>query len=156
MAAIQDRLCADAAISSDPRTELRRYLESPLEPQPQGEDGKINEFDVIWWWGHHQDTYPTLSCMARDYLAIQGSATPSERAFSSAGLTDHKSRNRLKPEMFAAIQTLKAAYCNGHISAHQQASEHVKDLQKALEEYYFGEDEDSESEGEESSVIQTE
>ncbi|KAF5336641.1 hypothetical protein D9758_015942 [Tetrapyrgos nigripes] len=156
MAAIQDRLRADAAISSDPRTELRRYLESPLEPQPQGEDGKINEFDVIWWWGHHQDTYPTLSRMARDYLAIQGSATPSERAFSSAGLTDHKSRNRLKPKMFAAIQTLKAAYRNGHISAHQQASEHVKDLQKALEEYYFGEDEDSESEGEESSVIQAE
>ncbi|KAF5340518.1 hypothetical protein D9758_015834 [Tetrapyrgos nigripes] len=151
MATIQDRLRADAAISSDPRTELRLYLESPLEPQPQREDGKVNEFDVIWWWGHHQDTYPTLSRMARDYLAIQGSATPSERAFSSAGLTDHKCRNRLKPEMFAAIQTLKAAYRNGHISAHQQASEHVKDLQKALEEYYFEEDEDSGSEGEESS-----
>ncbi|KAF5364481.1 hypothetical protein D9758_010647 [Tetrapyrgos nigripes] len=87
--------------------------------------------------------------MAQDYLAIQGSGTLSERAFSGVGLTNHKSRNRLKPEMFAAIQTLKAAYRNGHISAHQQASEHVKDLQKALEEYYFGEDKDSESDGEE-------
>ncbi|KAF5347686.1 hypothetical protein D9758_014861 [Tetrapyrgos nigripes] len=146
MAAIQDRLPMDAAINSDPQTELRHYLESPLEPQPQGEDSNINELDVIWWWG---DTYPTLSCMAWDYLAIQGSGTLSERAFSSAGLTDHKSRNRLKPEMFAAIQTLKVAYRNGHISAHQQASEHAKDLQKALEEYYFGEDEDSESDREE-------
>ncbi|KAF5362744.1 hypothetical protein D9758_011714 [Tetrapyrgos nigripes] len=78
--------------------------------------------------------------MVRDYLAIQGSGTPSERAFSSAGLTDHKCHNGLKPEMLAAIQTLKAAYRNGHISAHQQADEHVEDLQNFLEENYFGED----------------
>ncbi|KAF5344269.1 hypothetical protein D9758_012358 [Tetrapyrgos nigripes] len=102
--------------------------------QPQGEDGKVNELDVIRWWG---DTYPTLSRMTRDYLAIQGSGTPSERAFSSAGLTDHKSRNRLKPEMFAATQTLKAAYHNGHISAHRQASEHCKGPSKSFGRILF-------------------
>ncbi|KAF5337972.1 hypothetical protein D9758_014315 [Tetrapyrgos nigripes] len=96
----------------------------------------------------HQDTYPTLARIARDYLAIQGSGTPSERTFSSAGLTDTK---RLKPEMFAALQILKAAYRNGHISADQQAAEHITDLRKTLEDYYFGDDEaadDSETEDE--------
>jgi len=32
---------------------------------------------------HHTIQYPTLSRMAHDYLAIQGSVTRSERAFSS-------------------------------------------------------------------------
>ena len=55
--------------------------------------------------------------MARDYLPIQGSATPSEWAFSNASLTDSKQRNQLTPDMFQGLQTLKSAYCNGHMSA---------------------------------------
>jgi hypothetical protein len=66
--------------------------------------------------------------MAHGYLAIQGSGTPSERAFSSAGLTDSKHRNRLKPEMFSALQILKGGYRSSHISAYQQAAIHVKDF----------------------------
>ncbi|THV03564.1 hypothetical protein K435DRAFT_851686 [Dendrothele bispora CBS 962.96] len=50
-----------------------------------------------------------------------------------------KRRNRLKPKIFSALQMLKAAYRNGHISADQQAAEHVMDLMKALDEYHFGE-----------------
>ena len=55
--------------------------------------------------------------MAQDYLAVQGSATPSERAFSSGSLTDTKRHNRLAPAMFEALQVLKSAYHNGHIKA---------------------------------------
>jgi hypothetical protein len=55
--------------------------------------------------------------MAQDYLAIQGSATASERAFSSSGLTGTKLRNLLSTNTFEALQILKAAYRNGHISA---------------------------------------
>jgi hypothetical protein len=70
----------------DPQDELRRYLESLLV-------GGI--VDVVSHWGvcqlrwleikdtdssqqHQAVEYPTLSWMARDCLAIQGSATPSE------------------------------------------------------------------------------
>ena len=56
-------------------------------------------------------------------------------------LDDEKHCNRLKPAMFSALQMLKAAYCNGHISANQQAAEHIKDSMQTLDEYYFGEDE---------------
>jgi hAT family C-terminal dimerisation region len=75
--------------------------------------------------------YPTLSKMARDYLAIQGSATPSERAFSSGGTTGTAKRNRLKPDAFEALQLLKSAYRNGHLAADKEAHEHslsIRDL----------------------------
>ena len=92
----------------------------------------------------HQVQYPTLSHIARDYLAIQGSATPSERAFSSAGLTGTKLRNRLRPDIFEALQLLKGAYRNGHISAAQQAAGQLFDVMQALEEYDLGCEPDSE------------
>jgi hypothetical protein len=55
--------------------------------------------------------------MARDYLPIQGSSTPSECAFSNASLTDSKQRNQLVPEMFKVLQILKSGYCHGHMAA---------------------------------------
>ena len=66
--------------------------------------------------------------MAWDYLAIQGSATPSERAFSSAGLTGTKYRNRLNGMVFESLQLLKSAYHNGHISAASDAKQHIDAL----------------------------
>ena len=56
------------------------------------------------WFKLHMVQYPTLSRMARDYLAIQGSAVPSERAFSSGGLTATARRNRLSGEIFEALR----------------------------------------------------
>ncbi|KAJ6619178.1 hypothetical protein B0H10DRAFT_1767013, partial [Mycena sp. CBHHK59/15] len=50
--------------------------------------------------------YPTIRCMARDYLAIQGFATPAECAFSSGSLTGTKLRNRLNIDLFEALQLL--------------------------------------------------
>ena len=64
--------------------------------------------------------------MARDYLAIQGSSVPSERAFSSGGLTGTSLRNRLNPTAFEALQILKSAYRNGHVSATQDAEGHIQ------------------------------
>jgi len=62
--------------------------------------------------------------MARDYLAIQGSSVPSERAFSSGGITGTKLRNWLNPETFEALQILKAAYRNGVLSSGDEAQSH--------------------------------
>ena len=66
--------------------------------------------------------------MAQDYLAIQGSATPSERAFSNVSLTDTKQRNRLSPEVFEALQILKSAYRNGHMSAMAEADKYYQTI----------------------------
>jgi hypothetical protein len=63
--------------------------------------------------------------MARDYLAVAGSSVPSEHAFSSGSLTATKRRNRLTPEIFKALQILKGAYHNGHITAAAEAEAHM-------------------------------
>ena len=66
--------------------------------------------------------------MAQDYLAIQGSATPSERAFSSGSLTGTKYRNHLNGVVFESLQLLKSVYCHGHISAASDAKQHIDAL----------------------------
>jgi len=58
--------------------------------------------------------FPILSCIAFDFLPVQGSSVPCERAFSDAGLTDTKRRARLLPENFGVIQTVKAHYKKEH------------------------------------------
>jgi hypothetical protein len=46
--------------------------------------------------------------LAKDYLSIMGSSVSSERAFSSAGITISKRRNRLKGDVVEALQFIKS------------------------------------------------
>jgi hypothetical protein len=62
-----------------------------------------------------------MSKTAKDYLTIQGSAMLSEWAFSSSDITATAHCNALLPETFGALQVLKSAYHQGHISAMTQA-----------------------------------
>ncbi|CAB5171735.1 unnamed protein product [Rhizophagus irregularis] len=63
--------------------ELDRYLNSPVDS---------NTGSLIWWKTYEKD-YPVLSQIAKDYLTIQATSVPSERAFSISGLTISKTRN---------------------------------------------------------------
>ncbi|KIM81435.1 hypothetical protein PILCRDRAFT_71995 [Piloderma croceum F 1598] len=54
--------------------------------------------------------FPILSCMALDYLPVQGSSIPCKQAFSDVGLTDTKHRARLLPDNFGDFQTVKGKY----------------------------------------------
>lgn len=67
--------------------------------------------------------HPTWAKIARDYLAIQGSAVPCERAFSSSGLTGTDRRHRLSPQTFEALQLLKHAYRTTVISVDAEIRE---------------------------------
>ena len=66
--------------------------------------------------------------MAQDYLAIQGSAMPSERAFSRGGIMGTPNHNRFSIASFKALQILKSAYHNGHIAAMDDAAKHLDNL----------------------------
>ena len=81
--------------------------------------------------------YPTLRRIACDYLAIQGSATPSKRAFSSGGITGSSHRSSLAMDMFEGLQILKSAYRNGHIAAVYQAAEHLDAIIDVLDDEDF-------------------
>lgn len=75
--------------------------------------------------------------MARDYLAIQGSATPSERAFSGGGITGTPNQNSLSVASFEALQVLKSGYCNKHIAAADDAAKHINDSLRGSSEPFI-------------------
>lgn len=63
----------------------------------------------------NQGTYPVLSRMAKDYLAIPAASTASERLFSSEGLIVTDRRHRLSPKTIENLQMLKSAYKAGDL-----------------------------------------
>jgi hypothetical protein len=58
----------------------------------------------------NRDTFPTLYKIALDYLPIQASSVPCERAFSSSGETDTTKRNRIDYDLFELLQILKYGF----------------------------------------------
>ena len=56
----------------------------------------------------HGTQYPTWRSIARDYLAVMASSVASEWAFSSAGITISKRRNRLDADIVEALQCIKS------------------------------------------------
>lgn len=50
--------------------------------------------------------------LSRDYMAVMASSVSSERAFSAAGITISKRRNRLKGDVVEALQFLKCMLRN--------------------------------------------
>jgi hypothetical protein len=80
----------------------------------------------------HLIQYPILTQMAQDYLAIQGSSTPSEHVFSNAALTNSKQCNWLALDTFEALQILKSAYRNRHLSAPAEAEKHYETVMSAF------------------------
>jgi hypothetical protein len=62
-------------------------------------DPMSEEIKPLQWWKTHSNTFPNLSKMAKDILAIAGSSVPSERANSEAREMLPYTRNRLSPEV---------------------------------------------------------
>ena len=79
-----------------------------------------------------------MRCIAHDYLAIQGSATPSECAFSSGGITGSARCSNLSTDIFEGLQILKSAYRNGHVAAARQAGQHIDSLIMELDNDFEG------------------
>ena len=67
----------------------------------------LGELSVVQWWGINSLRYPVWGTIARDFLSIMATSVSSERAFSSAGITISKRRNRLKGDIVEALQCLK-------------------------------------------------
>ncbi|CAL9703630.1 unnamed protein product [Knipowitschia caucasica] len=68
--------------------ELNSYLVSPTID---------SEDDPLSWWNVHQVNFPHLSKLARKYLCIPASSSPSERLFSTSGNVVTCQRTCLKP-----------------------------------------------------------
>ncbi|XP_039597059.1 E3 SUMO-protein ligase ZBED1-like [Polypterus senegalus] len=57
-----------------------------------------SEGDPLKWWKEHEKSYPRLSKVAKKYLCIPATSSPSERAFSSGGNLVTCLRSSLKPD----------------------------------------------------------
>lgn len=79
----------EAAANVSSRTETSMYLqESPVKKN-------CNIYD---WWKEKERKYPKLAIIARRYLSIPATSTPSERVFSTAGNIVSSKRSCLLPE----------------------------------------------------------
>ncbi|KIM81085.1 hypothetical protein PILCRDRAFT_9113 [Piloderma croceum F 1598] len=80
--------------------EYQSYIMAPLSPRGT---------NTLKFWESSESIHPTFFEMALDYLLIQASAVPSERAFSSSAKTDTKKCNGINPVLMEALQMLKYA-----------------------------------------------
>ena len=63
--------------------------------------------DILAFWKAHAHEYPVLSMMAKDYLTVQASSVPAERAFSSGGNMISADRCSLSGAVVEKVQILK-------------------------------------------------
>lgn len=87
-----------------PNDTLSSLSRSPLERVQQEIDKYIqdvnpdSESDPLEWWRVNCTVFPCLSKMARRYLCICATSSPSERVFSTCGNVVTSRRTLLKPE----------------------------------------------------------
>lgn len=76
------------------------------------------ENDPFKWWCVNKEHFPILAKLARKYLGIPATSTPSERLFSHAGLVMTNKRTQLSSSTFEKILFLKRnIYDNNIISS---------------------------------------
>ncbi|TFY77436.1 hypothetical protein EWM64_g6574 [Hericium alpestre] len=111
--------------------------EREFEKYLNAEDDMPLEMSLVTWWGMNALRYPVWASLARDYLTVMASSVSSERAFSSAGITITKRRNRLKADVVEALQGLKCALRTRllvHESGPSSIYEEQLEIEEALEE----------------------
>jgi len=92
----------------DPAKPWRRDFHAYLNSKDH-----LGDLTVVDWWGINALCYPVWASLARDFLSIMATSVSSERAFSSAGITISKRRNRLKADIVEALQCLKCMLKRG-------------------------------------------
>lgn len=84
--------------------EITYYKSLPYLPGRIVNGDNRAEFpDPLLWWKAQADRLPILSKLAHRVLCIPGTSAPSERVFSSAGLTIANARAALSAENAAAL-----------------------------------------------------
>jgi hypothetical protein len=78
--------------------EYDRYISSPL----------VNvKISILEWWHQNEDSYPQLSQMVRDTLAVPATGAGVERQFSRSGRIMTSLRRRLSPKTVYEIMMYK-------------------------------------------------
>lgn len=81
--------------------EVDQYLKEPNAPR---------ESSPLLWWKANQQHFPLTTKLAKKYLGIPATSTPSERVFSTAGLTVTRLRSCLTPDHVNMLVFLNKNY----------------------------------------------
>lgn len=85
----KDRASEGDDVQNQKRNEVLTYF---------GGKNLAKEENALQWWKANRDRYPMLTRLAKSYLCIPGTSTPSERLFSAAGNVASKKRASLSQE----------------------------------------------------------
>ncbi|KAL7854971.1 hypothetical protein SRHO_G00033500 [Serrasalmus rhombeus] len=96
----EDRASEGDDVQNQVRNEVLTYF---------GERNIAKEQNALQWWKANRDRYPILARLAKSYLCIPGTSTPSERLFSAAGNIVSKKRASLSQEH---VDMLTFLHCN--------------------------------------------
>ena len=58
----------------------------------------LNDMDPLMWWKAKRFNFPNVARVARKWLSVPATSTPSERVFSICGLVDTAKRSSLLGE----------------------------------------------------------
>ncbi|XP_052432606.1 E3 SUMO-protein ligase ZBED1-like [Carassius gibelio] len=86
---------AATAAAAKPTDEQKVESEMTIYLQEMAIDG---EEDPLTWWKTNEKRFPFMARLARKYLCICATSTPSERVFSTAGSVVTPIRSLLKPD----------------------------------------------------------
>jgi hypothetical protein len=68
-----------------------------------------NDTDPLMWWKQHQEEFPLLVRMTRQYLTVLANSVSPERLFSSVGLVKSDLRGRLLDTTLIDVMWAKQA-----------------------------------------------
>ena len=88
--------------------EILQFRAAPDLPRCQQVVGGYHFPNPLEWWSQHENKFPILAELAREYLACPATSAPSERLFSISGLTIANDRASLLPDTAAEIVFCRA------------------------------------------------
>jgi hypothetical protein len=91
----------EAGVQAELLGELNRYR--AIKSLPMVDPVTRLRTNPLLWWKVHEPTFPHVAALARKFLCIPATSSPSERLFSTAGLTITKARNGLRDDNASAI-----------------------------------------------------
>ncbi|KAI7746458.1 hypothetical protein M8C21_022551 [Ambrosia artemisiifolia] len=92
---------AGSGVTNDPKSELDRYLTEEIEED--NDYFQSEDFTVLDWWKTRSTTFPVLSLVARDVLAIPISTVACESSFATKGRVLDSFITSLTPETIQAL-----------------------------------------------------
>lgn len=139
--ALQQEFASSSTPSQD-LNELTQYLTTNFELDQYDDDS--NPFDILKWWSSKESTFPVLSKMAKEILAIPMSTIASESAFSMAKLQYTHKRSRLTSsavevcvaikDWTAAEQRMQDQEALVEVQEDKDAFEFLSDIEEDIEE----------------------